>query len=193
MVASRVWTHCTICDSRSRVWRNSEWKLEKLHGQLNSGHRKFQKFCVLFCFNCLLNSRKGLRCNPLSISSAGFHNICFNLYSDFTFRWLALLNTDTAHCWSHSLRCRMLHTVSSDTGRMGPLDHWWPLGTCASVPPVTVFPGLGAGPLAVYRTPVQAPHLYTGPVHVQQPSNIGAMTNHHQLHPRTRYNTGYWW
>ena len=142
MVASRVWTHCTICDSRSRVWRNSEWKLERLHAQLNSGHRKFQKFCVLFCFNCLLNSRKGLRCNPLSISSAGFHNICFNLYSDFTFRWLALLNTDTAHCWSHSLRCRMLHTVSSDTGRMGPLDHWWPLGTCASVPPVTVSPGL---------------------------------------------------
>ena len=145
MVASRVWTHCTICDSRSRVWRNSEWKLERLHAQLNSGHRKFQKFCVLFCFNCLLNSRKGLRCNPLSISSAGFHNICFNLYSDFTFRWLALLNTDTGPCaGSHSLRCSMLHTVSSHTGRMGP----WPLvttGDMCQCSPCHGVPGTGCG------------------------------------------------
>ena len=190
MVASRVWTHCTICDSRSRVWRNSEWKLERLHAQLNSGHRKFQKFCVLFCFNCLLNSRKGLRCNPLSISSAGFHNICFNLYIQislsagwhFSTRTLVLV---LAHTVSAAACCTLCLVTRGGWGH----DHWWPLGTCASVPPAEVFPGLGAGPLAVYRTPVQAPHLYTGPVHVQQPSNIGydghhgAMTTQHPAPP----------
>ena len=197
MVATRVWPHCTIYNSRSRVWRHSEWKLERLHWQLNSGHRKFQNFCVLFCSNCLLNSRKGLRCNPLSISSAGFHNICFNLYSDFTFRWLALLNTDTGPHVGHTVSAAACCTLSLVTRGGWGHDHWWPLGTCASVPPAEVFPGLGAGPLAVYRTPVQAPHLYTGPVHVQQPSNIGTMViivpwpPSTQLRPRTRYNTGY--
>ena len=161
MVASKVWTHFTIYNSRSRVWRNSEWKLERLHGQLNSGHRKFQKFCVLFCFNCLLNSRKGLRCNPLSISSAGFHNICFNLYSDFTFRCLALLNTDTGpRVGSHSLPCRMLHTVSSDTGRMGP----WPLvttgGDMCQCSPGRGVPGTGCGTTGSVQDTCTG-HLYT--------------------------------
>ena len=129
---------------------------------MNSGHRKFQNFCVLFCSNCLLNSRKGLRSNPLSISSAGFHNICFNLYSDFTFRCLPLLNTDTGpRVGSHSLRCRMLHTVSSDTGRMGPCPLVTTGGDMCQCSPGRGVPGTGAGPLAVYRTPVQAPHLYT--------------------------------
>ena len=136
---------------------------------MNSGHRKFQKFCVLFCFNCLLNSRKGLRCNPLSISSAGFHNICFNLYSDFTFRCLALLNTDTGpRVGSHSLPCRMLHTVSSDTedGAMPTGDHWW-----GHVP---VFPRPRC-PRDWVRDHWQcAGHLYRPPVHLYT-SNIGTM------------------
>ena len=134
-----------------------------MHGQWNSRHRKFQNFCVLFCSNCLLNSRKGLRSNPLSISSAGFHNICFNLYSDFTFRCLPLLNTDTSpHAGSHSLRCRMLLTVSSDTGRMGPCPLVTTGGDMCQCSPGRGVPGTGCGTTGSVQDTCTG-HLYRHP------------------------------
>ena len=106
---------------------------------MNSGHRKFQKFCVLFCFNCLLNSRKGLRCNPLSISSAGFHNICFNLYIQISLSAGWHFSTRTLLTVGHTVSaaecCTLCLVTRGGWGHWTTGDHWghvpvFPLSRC---------------------------------------------------------------